>query len=467
MAEVKLQYGIRNGQVIHVNDLTKFESGIGCNCTCPRCGEILIAKLANQRRAKHFAHHPDAPPCDIQVAQQTALHRMAKVIIAREKKVVLPPVTFNLTDTQEYKQLSPTLKYLCEKDAKEQVFEYKGATRVGFDSVKLEKRLSNIIPDLICSRQGTECLIEITVTHPVDEQKVSAARELGLSMVEMNLSDKFSKELPNEEKLTDFLVNQTTNRVWKFNTLWRKEPDEIKNLAQQKCAEYARYYGQVYGHGTLDGADADEPTSEDYLQVKKPVQTSVRDAFEPYIYETLLKYVRNDQKFKKIYKTLRMYSTCPTPPFFVDIPIRGEFVFGCDRRIWQSLLFDTFVFRWQRGNTRGFDIRNQQIEQWARTQEYFPLRRSYLAPYYPTEDSKFSRYLLTDVIEQYLRYLDGLGFIEFRAEGRDGWGDVLAPHTVTPPNTKYAWRLKDAIDHADSYDPNVDDHIAQYMNQED
>ena len=34
----------------------------------------------------------------------------------------------------------------------------------------------------------------------------------------------------------------------------------------------------------------------------------------------------------------------PEIPFYCDIPIYGEIVFNCDRRIWQTTLFNKFIY---------------------------------------------------------------------------------------------------------------------------
>ena len=88
MMDVKLAFGVRDGKTIHISELTEAERGGNCNCTCPACGEPLIAKMGNKNR-HHYAHKTDST-CDIAHANESALHRYAKEIIQSHKRILLP-----------------------------------------------------------------------------------------------------------------------------------------------------------------------------------------------------------------------------------------------------------------------------------------------------------------------------------------------------------------------------------------
>ena len=47
-----LIYAVKDGKVIHISAV---ESGLSCGCTCPACGESLVAKKG-QKMMHHFAH---------------------------------------------------------------------------------------------------------------------------------------------------------------------------------------------------------------------------------------------------------------------------------------------------------------------------------------------------------------------------------------------------------------------------
>ena len=59
--DVKNPFGLRNGKLITVNDLSEDERGLACNCVCPLCKDPFEARLGAVR-IHHFAHSGEG--CD-------------------------------------------------------------------------------------------------------------------------------------------------------------------------------------------------------------------------------------------------------------------------------------------------------------------------------------------------------------------------------------------------------------------
>ncbi|HVU13267.1 MAG TPA: competence protein CoiA family protein, partial [Phototrophicaceae bacterium] len=85
MIELKLPFGLRDGQLFHVSEV---ESGLACNCFCPACGQPLVARKG-AKVTHHFAHYK-AETCEHAV--ETALHLAAKDILFKEKQIRIPAV---------------------------------------------------------------------------------------------------------------------------------------------------------------------------------------------------------------------------------------------------------------------------------------------------------------------------------------------------------------------------------------
>src|SRR5690349_237693 len=75
------------------------ESGLACGCICPGCEAPLIAKKGD-KVVWHFAHEGAA--CDN--GAETAIHRMAKQILAEERTVALPAVDVSVSAIDAYGQ---------------------------------------------------------------------------------------------------------------------------------------------------------------------------------------------------------------------------------------------------------------------------------------------------------------------------------------------------------------------------
>ena len=87
--------------------------------------------------------------------------------------------------------------------------------RYAIESVDVEQKLGSIIPDVIARIKGRKLLVEITVTHGVDDDKLKKIKELGLSWLEIDLSD-VQRDL-SRENLEKMIADETTHKRWLHN----------------------------------------------------------------------------------------------------------------------------------------------------------------------------------------------------------------------------------------------------------
>lgn len=129
-SQIKLQYGIRNGNVVCISELSSNERGLACNCTCPSCGMPLQARIGKKKQ-RHFSHNNRN--CDTKSANQTALHMLAKEIIEDNKEILLPGIYIRKNQTT-----ISQLLYQYSNIPNE--LEFKAPVRKKCSSVRLEKR---------------------------------------------------------------------------------------------------------------------------------------------------------------------------------------------------------------------------------------------------------------------------------------------------------------------------------------
>lgn len=141
-----------DGKSVYIDDVP---NGKNCNCNCAECGGKLVAKNKGRIKIHHFAHESgnDSIKCS-----QTALHLLAKEIIANEKRIPIP--------------------------RNGQIEFYKT------DFIEQEKFMNDIIPDLYATCENRPYIVEILVTHEVDEEKLQKIVQHKISGVEVDLSDK-------------------------------------------------------------------------------------------------------------------------------------------------------------------------------------------------------------------------------------------------------------------------------------
>lgn len=197
-----LVFGERDdGQICHVED-EDVAVGQACKCTCPGCGIKLVAKKRGTR-AKHFAHKANfGSRCEI--GQETALHKFAKTLLAREKRLMLPAL--ELSDGE---------------------FEWRGSERmwIEFDDALIEHRLGTIIPDVIVRKNDRDLLVEFEVTHKCDDEKIATIHALELATIEIDLSG-LSRD--TSKAGIERQILEDAPRHWIFNRAFRIGREDLE-----------------------------------------------------------------------------------------------------------------------------------------------------------------------------------------------------------------------------------------------
>ncbi|WP_169338376.1 competence protein CoiA family protein [Psychroserpens burtonensis] len=189
-----LTYAVHNDKLVHIS---KVISGLACNCKCPNpnCNGKLIARKGNIK-SHHFAHYNME---DCGGALESALHLLAKEIISEEKVFKIPELYY----------------YNKKRKIGKVFFE---ALVIEVDNVELEVLQDDFKPDIVLQCRKTKLFVEIAVTHFVDEKKLKKIENLGISLIEIDLSE--FKLIDNITKniLRDILINKTEYKRWIYNS---------------------------------------------------------------------------------------------------------------------------------------------------------------------------------------------------------------------------------------------------------
>ena len=186
-ADVKLAYGeAPDGRMVFIADVP---SGKACGMACPGCGEPLWAKKGPVI-AHHFAHEGDS---NCVAAYETMMHKLAKQIIAEDKRIWLPPLEARVGDLS--KQIYPGMWF-------------------NFDHVETEVWQDGIRPDIVAYKGERALAIEMFVTHACGQEKIALVQERGTAMIEIDLSD-----VPRDAEVATITAAVLKNapRRWLFN----------------------------------------------------------------------------------------------------------------------------------------------------------------------------------------------------------------------------------------------------------
>ncbi len=197
---VNLPCALQGTQVIPIEEAIRG----GKDYLCPGCKQPVIAKKG-AKKVHHFAHK-SAGSCS--TGYETALHLLAKEIIVRER-------TFRLPDSSDRFARHKRTTVLASDN--EITFRLPLAYSVEVEpgKVRSEQKLGNRIPDIIIDAHGKQLVVEIFVTHAVDEEKLNDLEGEGVSVVEVDL-----RELANvtKDELTKILCEEPYHKTWLYNS---------------------------------------------------------------------------------------------------------------------------------------------------------------------------------------------------------------------------------------------------------
>jgi hypothetical protein len=210
-----------NGILVTIDQVKR---GLNCNCTCPGCGERMIAKKGEVMQA-HFAHASGSQCAN---GYESALHLAVKQIIFDMKFFTLPECNFTIYKGmqdklhQHYSELDPRKKYKSFEEFENNnkdilAFAHIPSIKCSFEQVDLEVSQGNIRPDIICTLGGKKLYVEVAVTHFVDDVKMAKLHARGISTLEIDVSSLRHADL-SFEKLEDFILNNGKNKKWLINS---------------------------------------------------------------------------------------------------------------------------------------------------------------------------------------------------------------------------------------------------------
>lgn len=215
---IHLQFGIKDGLLKHISEVS---SGLNCDCRCASCDDRLVAKKGAIKE-HHFAH---ACGSECATALETALHFAAKQILESKREIFLPAVILD-----------------CKRSSS--VIQLTNEQLVGLENVSLERKIGQIIPDVIATANGQRLSIEIRVTHPVDLLKLKRISELGLSTLEIDLS-KVARNLTYPQ-LEILVIGTGAHKKWLYNAGAETKRSEMLSTGKVLPVSTGNFYSPVY-----------------------------------------------------------------------------------------------------------------------------------------------------------------------------------------------------------------------------
>ncbi|MBK1650366.1 competence protein CoiA family protein [Rhabdochromatium marinum] len=212
-------FGIdHNGQLVSVEEVAR---GKSCDCCCPSCGEILIARQG-EVRTWHFAH---ASGHDCEGGAEGALHKAAKQLIVSGAAVLVPAL-----EARESHQLDDGRCGEAALSRPDEVWQ--------LTDPREEAPVGDYRIDVMGMHGTRPVFIEVAVTHLVDPLKREALSSFGIHAFEIQL-DPSRHESWSWDLLRTDVLERSDNRQWLFH------PDFEKLRDQARCEAVAKAYEQA------------------------------------------------------------------------------------------------------------------------------------------------------------------------------------------------------------------------------
>lgn len=319
---MRVPFGRKGGRLVPPDEV---ESGRACGCTCPECAAPLIAKKGLQN-VWHFAH--DGLACAN--GAETALHLMAKQILADERRVQLPAVTASISAIDVLGNLQAVTATLLN------------AQNVRYQVVALEVAKDNRRPDAVASGGDVslEHHIEVFVRHAVDSAKAAELVDRDCACFEICLND-VPAQMPMAELRDAVLASPHRVRWISYPGLAdarRELEPKLQALldgAVQQKKEQDAYSAEVYA----SLAEEDRLEKAEWAR-----QAHLKKQREQQLVRANANFMSATADEKRAFLQAKLRLLKGHVPSILNKRVSGDTSFGVPREVWQADVFRKCIF---------------------------------------------------------------------------------------------------------------------------
>lgn len=416
MKPIKLPFGLNESNIlVHIADVDR---GKECNCVCPfpSCRSPLIASKGSKKQ-HHFKH---AVINECEGGFESAVHLAAKKIIRERKRITLPKCVSNAS-VKDSRGIEYTERKTVIENRKEMCF----------DSVEEEIELHCMRVDILAKIGNTPLIIEIFYRHKVEEQKRVKIAEANISAIEIDLSDLTPEDVIDWDAF--WLYINDPHVEWLYNAKAHTDYLELeKQLAKTIQAQEEKY-------------KQEEIKKQRKEQIEKEQLLQALDELKALSSTESIAQFKQKAETHPVWK----YNAQHLPfawhelPNFVnaDIP-NGDWIFGCDRRIWQTDFYKSFICR----NDKPFCVKN--VDNWLQNKVGRKVLQS--VKIVGIYGRRYPQLVPADIyanlpsswktLRAYFNYLWDLGMLEFSGNDYYNPGNVWFRVVSTKPSHSPAQR---------------------------
>lgn len=387
----RVPFGVRDGRTWAPDEVAR---GKACGCVCPGCHAPLAAKAQESRRKRpHFAHLTDT---GCQTGLETGIHLRAKQLIDDHRELLLPAWAGDPVDRP-----NPPVAWDDDGHLHRGRLIERPTRRAQLSSVALESSLDGYKPDVRAHDESGELLIEIRVTHAVDDNKAARVQAQGRRMVEIDLS-RLHRDTPHDQSAFEHAVLfNAANRSWisypEAVAAWGNSKRELDDQVRTRNAEIAQHREALASAAqarrereTRDAKDK-EARKAHIRKLKREMHADDLAQLSALTSPDRIRQLLHAYQVNAEGRVSELLETASPPVRSACLRAHEDaWVFGVDPVLWQLLVYNQFVAR----QLPGHRFNQRDVATWVR-RSFHPepaLYRLFVAQYTSRAEARRAGY---------------------------------------------------------------------------
>lgn len=356
-------FGLKEGRTWGPMEVPK---GKACGCICPGCHMPLVAVAQDSRyKRPYFAHLTDT---GCQTGRETGIHLRAKQLIAERQALVIPAWDGDLVDMANpphARDDEGKLHWGRRID--------RPSRRVGLRDIEIERSFGSYQPDVVAWDETGELLIEVRVTHAVDDGKAARVEAQGRRMVEIDLSQ-LHRDTPHDLAAFEHAVlEDPVNRNWiscpEAVADWQASKQELDEQVAARNREITQQREQLIKAAQLRRAreareNGDKDSRKAYMRrLKRAKHMDDLAQLAELTASDRIERIRREYQITAEERVGELLDA--VLPAVRSVCLRAHddaWVFGVDPVLWQLLAYDHFVAK----QLPGHRFNQKDVATWVR-----------------------------------------------------------------------------------------------------
>ena len=229
MSSLLLPFALKKGRMVRPGEV---DPGLSCGCVCPACKNPLVARKGVKRQP-HFAHYVSG---ECTSGFETAVHRMAKQLICDRLELSIPK-----WDGGPDRD-NPPMRIDSAGGRHFGAHVYFAERKVRLLWALEEKCIGAFRADVAAADDTGDLLIEVRVTHQVQQEKAVTLGAQGFRVLEINLSNVGADVAMDAAEFERIVLWEPGNRSWiafpEAELAWQASKSDLDQRVSRLEAEH-------------------------------------------------------------------------------------------------------------------------------------------------------------------------------------------------------------------------------------